>query len=395
MYAKFKHPKQGEKIFDIWGKYYTTYADRGGCTCRQCLCPGCDDYAEYYEIVDRRNMKKGASDSRSWSGKLRDYFKPKDGIWDYTYPSYSYPASPDYGMAPGDAMAPTEILPEDSSSTDDDGEQPEGAEEESRYIDYIPVRSRSSKERKKHRERATRKKMKKMGKRLQKQSDKKTKRLAKYVWKNENARMNQDYHQDMLDLQCICSKCTKARSPRPRKLFSFNLFSCDKGGLRFGPADAGGDDYREIKRYLKRGDPSALVDRNICTRKMWQLWPFYSKSRHRGYGSSYCSSSTTTTTSDSSSSRSSSSGTFSSSTGSSSEESSDLDPLRPDVRDIDGLLTHGAQASPARSSTPGNQQQPSDARTPRNSTRTCRETNPEEDIGRHCTGDPVPNTPGS
>lgn len=93
MYAKLSHPKQEEKIFDIWGKYYTTYADRGGCTCRQCLCPGCDDYAEYYEIVDRRRMKKGTNDSRSWSSKLRDYFKPKDGIVSIFYHQKHCPPS--------------------------------------------------------------------------------------------------------------------------------------------------------------------------------------------------------------------------------------------------------------------------------------------------------------
>lgn len=241
-------------------------------------------------------------------------------------------------MEPGDATYSTGILQEDLSSSDDEEEEPKRAEMGSRYIDYIPVISGSSKKRKKHGDRANKKKMKKMGKRLQKKSDKKTKRLAKYVWKNEKARVNQDYHQDMLDLQCICSKCTEARRPRPRKLFSFNLFSCDKGGLRFGPADEGGGDYRDLKRYLKRGDQSILLDRNICTRKMWQLWPFYSKSRYRGYGSSYSSSTTTTTTSDSSSSRSSSSGSFSSSTSSSSEDSSDRDHVGPDVKEIDGLL---------------------------------------------------------
>ena len=64
MYVKLEHPKQGEKLFDVWGKYYTSYAE---------------DYEDYKRIY-RHNMNKGQSDSRSWSGKLRDYFKPKDGV---------------------------------------------------------------------------------------------------------------------------------------------------------------------------------------------------------------------------------------------------------------------------------------------------------------------------
>ncbi|KAK8016163.1 hypothetical protein PG993_014352 [Apiospora rasikravindrae] len=167
---------------------------------------------------------------------------------------------------------------------------------------------------------------KKLGKKLEKKSDKKMKRLAKYVWESENDQLEQDLHRDLLDMQCICPRCTKARRPRPRKLFHFNLFSCDKGGLRFGPASAERADTRCLKRYLKKkghskGDIRDLLgDKNLCTRKLWQMAPFLStKSSH------YDSSSDSSTTSSSSDSSSSSGSSYSSSPISSSEESSDTD----------------------------------------------------------------------
>ncbi|KAK8075042.1 hypothetical protein PG997_009705 [Apiospora hydei] len=188
---------------------------------------------------------------------------------------------------------------------------------------------------------------KKLGKKLEKKSDKKMKRLAKYVWKSGNDQLEQDLHRDLLDMQCICSRCTKARRPRPKKLFFFNLFSCGKGGLRFGPAGAEGVDTRSLKRYLRKKGHSKgeiadlLRDKNFCTRKLWQMAPFLSTKSSR-YNSSSCS--TTTSSSNSGSSSSSGSG-YSSSSGPSSEDSSDTDD--DDMVEVVRRPRRGSRTRPA------------------------------------------------
>ena len=178
-----------------------------------------------------------------------------------------------------------------------------------------------------------------MGKKLEKSSNKNTKKFLKYLWKGEKAQWQQLDHL----MKCTCNSCARARRPRPKKLFTFNLFSCAKGGVKFGPADAGlseGSGHRSARRYRHKSsghhygddDLSILFDKDLCTNRLQQLWPFWGASRSdrrssHGHGSSTSSSSSCSTTSTSSNS--------SSSFSASSEESSDTDD---DVKDIDGVL---------------------------------------------------------
>ncbi|KAK6820791.1 hypothetical protein PG987_015191 [Apiospora arundinis] len=179
-----------------------------------------------------------------------------------------------------------------------------------------------------------------MGKKLEKDSNKKTKKILKYLWKGEKAQWK---HLDHL-MQCTCKRCSIARRPPPKKLFTFKLFSCDKGGLKFGPADAGlsGSDLRSLKRYRRRtrhhqhenDDLSILFDKDMCTNRMQHLWPLWGTSRRDlrslySYDSSMGSSGSSSTSSSSDSSSSSSSSYTS-------EESSDTDS--DDVKDVDGVL---------------------------------------------------------
>ncbi|KAK8000171.1 hypothetical protein PG990_012771 [Apiospora arundinis] len=229
---------------------------------------------------------------------------------------------------------------EDSSSTDDEGVT-ERHGDESSYVDYIPVRSgRGRRTSKKHERRATERRINKVGKKLEKDSNKKTKKILKYLWKGEKA---QRKHLDHL-MQCTCKRCSIARRPPPKKLFTFKLFSCDKGGLKFGPADAGlsGSDLRSLKRYRRRtrhhqhgnDDLSVLFDKDMCTNRMQHLWPLWG-TLHRDLRSLY-SYDSSMGSSGSSSTSSSSDSSSSSSSSYTSEESSDTDS--DDVKDVDGVL---------------------------------------------------------